>query len=429
MKKIVFFILVSTLNSFAQNANWGTGLPVNVTVNGSSLDLSVFDPILNQTRTTSISVGSNPTYKNSDGVVVGYGSYGNMEYATYDLDLHAWKTGGTQIGTSNSTGTILTSDGVVVGFGSLGNMNYSIYDIALQAWKTGGTQISTSNSGTILTSDGVVVGFGSLGNMNYASYDIELQAWKTGGTQISISNSGTIFTSDGLVVGFGTLGNMNYAIYDFNLDSWKTGGLQLGSSGNISLSSGTITYSGFSSGILGYNFNTQSWGSYNTTPTCKFLPVTFPGSSWVFMRCMSIGAGTFTYSCGDGHQIYRKQGWKKYNGINSYNASLNVSNGVNNSTCTATINITVGIAEHTNLDFQIFPNPTNLNSNLTVTSEEKISEIKIYNTLGERIYVENDVNAQTSYIHLNSNIFSKGMYFVELLTGDHRRGIQKIIIQ
>ena len=414
MKKniLLSFLLISSLQLIAQNANWGTGLPVSVNISGTSVDLSVFDPGLNQTKTTSLSVGSNPTYKNIDGVVVAFGGYGDMDYATYDVELHTWKTGTTQISSSNSAGAILTADGVVVGYGTQGDMDYATYDVELHTWKTGTTQISSSNSaGAILTADGVVVGYGTQGDMDYATYDVELHTWKTGTTQISSSNSaGTILTADGVVVGYGTQGDMDYAIYDFNSDSWKTGTQQLGSSGNISLSSGTITYSGSSSGIKGYNPNTKNWGSYYTTSTCKFLPVVSASSSWVFMRCMSIGAGTFTYSCGDGHQISRKQGWKKYNSDNPYNASLNVSNGMNNSTCNATINIATGLEEYNRLVFPVFPNPAT-DKIFIDCADRKGIKMQVYNITGGHA-LQNDLTDGKNMIDIGS--LPSGIYMIRL---------------
>lgn len=470
MKKLLFsFLLISSLHSIAQNANWGTGLPVAVSINGTSVDLSVFDPFLNQNRTTSLSVGNSPAYTNSDGVVVAFGSYGDMHYATYDIDLQTWKTGSTQISFSNSTGTILTSDGVVVGYGTLGDMEYGTYDIELHTWKTGSTQISYSNSsgtiltsdgvlvgygtlgdmeygtydvelhtwrtgstqisysnssGTILTSDGVLVGYGTLGDMKYATYDVELQTWETGSTQLSSSNSaGTILTSEGVVVGYGTLDDMEYATYDFNSNSWKIGSRQIGSSGSISLSSGTITYSGTSSGTMGYNPNTQNWGNFNTVPACNFLPVVTSGSSWVFMRCMSIGAGTFIYSSGDGHQISRKQGWKKYNTNNTYSADLNVSNGIFNSTCTSTINIASGIDEFNSLNFQIYPNPAT-DKIFIDFAERKEYKLQVYNLIGEST-LQSDLTNGENIIDISS--LSPGIYMLRLTAVD--RTYQKKLIK
>jgi Secretion system C-terminal sorting domain len=468
-KALLSFLLIASLQAIAQNANWGTGLPVSGNINVTSVDLSVFDTILNQTSTINLSVGSNPNYVNSDGVVVAYGSDGNMsyatydvelhtwkagstqissgsttgiifnsngavvgygtngdmEYATYDVELHSWKTGSTQISSSNSPGTIVSSDGVVVGYGTQGNMEYATYDAELHTWKTGSTQISSSNSpGTIVTSDGVVVGYGTQGNMEYATYDVELQTWKTGSTQISSSNSsGTINTSDGVVVGYGTQGDMEYAIYDFNLDAWRTGSQQLGSSGSVYLNSGTINYTGSSSaGILGYDPNTQNWGNFYTTPTCIFLPVVSSSSSWVFMRCMSIGAGTYLYSSGDGHQISRRQGWKKYNSSNSYNANLNISNGIYSSSCNATIQIVIGIEEYSSMDFQIFPNPAT-DWVLIDCAERTELKMQVYNIIGE-CTLQNDLTAGKNILDISSLI--SGIYLIRL-TGAEGTYQQKLI--
>jgi endogenous inhibitor of DNA gyrase (YacG/DUF329 family) len=465
---LLHILLLSTFQSIAQNANWGTGLPATVNINGTSIEVSVFDPYLNQTRTASLSVGNNPTYTNNDGIVVAFGSYGDMhyatydidlqtwrtgstqisfsnssgtivnsdgvvagygtlgdmEYATYDIELHTWKTGSTQISYSNSSGTIITSDGVLAGYGTLGDMEYGTYDVELHTWKTGSTQISYSNSsGTIVTSDGVLVGYGTLGDMEYATYDIDLQTWKTGSTQISSSNStGTILTSDGVAVGYGTLGDMEYAIYDYNLDTWKIGSRQLGSAGSISLNSGTITYTGSSSGTMGYNPNTQNWGNFSTVPACNLLPVGTASSSWVFMRCMSIGAGTFIYSCGDGHQISRKQGWKKYNINNSYNADLNVSNGIFNSTCNSIINITSGIDEYNNLNIQIFPNPATDRIYVDL-SEGKEFKMQLYNCMGESA-LQSQLTKGNNIIDISS--LSSGIYVIRL-TGTEGTYQQRLI--
>ena len=425
MKNLLLLVIITCyLNSFAQNANWGTGLPITVVVNTSSLKLSVHDPILNQTKTTSLSVGSNPIYVNNDGIVTGYGNNGYMKYATYDVEQHSWKSDSKQISYSNHNGTIRTADGVVVGYGDVGYMKYATYDVEQHSWKWDSKQISYSNhDGTIQTADGVVAGYGDVGYMKYATYDIEQHTWKWDSKQISYSkHNGTIITSNGIVVGYGDTEYMKYAVYDFNLNSWKWGSKQLGNSGSISLNSGTISYTGFSSGIKGYNPNTHSWGDYSTTPTCKFIPVSFTTSSWVFMRCMSIGASSFVYNCGDGHQISRKQGWKKYNDNNTYNLDLNVSNGVTNSTCNSTINNQVGIKEYDNINFQLFPNPTS--HQITISSDKnsgKIHLVSIHNSLGQNI-IERKLTEQNLSIDLSD--LDQGIYFVTIISPEESQTIK-----
>ena len=416
MRYFIFIFLLSGITAYSQNANWGTGLPITVTIDGSYLDLEVFDPEYGQTKTTSIYVGSNPVYQNSDGVVVGYGSNGYLEFATYDLELHLWKKGDAYIG---SNGSITTSDGVAVGYGSNGYLEFATYDADLQYWKKDDAYIGSN--GVVATSDGVAVGYGSNGYLEFATYDIELQYWKK--DDAYMGSNGVIATSGGVAAGYGSNGYVEYAIYDFNLQYWKKNDKYLGSSGSFSISNATISYSGSSSGTQGYNPSSNSWGSSPTTPSCKLLPVTFSNSDWVFMRCMSIGANSYNYSCGDGHQIYRKQGWKKYNTNNQYNVSLNVTNGTGNSTCNSTVNITSDINDEiVKPTFQIYPNPA-IDKVFIDISETKEVKMEIYSVLGKRI-LQKQLSKKTSEIDISS--LSKGMYIIKL-SGDSWTEQRKLV--
>lgn len=459
MKKqlIVYFFLIS-ISGIAQNADWGTGLQISVTPQSTDLNLSVFDPILGSNVTYNLYTGSGLIYRNVDGVVVAYGSNNDMTFATYDWALHAWKSGSIYIGSANSK--ILTADGIVAGYGSNNDLAYAIYDVNQQSWKTGTQYIGSSNdtiivadgivagygsnndlafatydaqlqswrtssiylgssNAIIASADGVVIGYGSNNDLVYATYDIELQSWKTGSTYIGSSNF-QIATLDGIVAGYGSNNDLECAIYDFNTSSWKTNSIYIGSQGTFTLSSGTITYNGSSSGITGYNSGTQSWQSAPTSVECKLLPYGVTNSSWVRMQCMSIGAGTFTYSCGDGHQINRRAGWKKYNLNNSYNALLNVSNGVNNSSCDAIIDITSGLEEVNNNLFTVFPNPTSNLIHIHLPFPQTF-ELKLLNYLGQTVFQQsilNEVNAELS-------VSTKGIYILQFTTKD-RTYFQKI---
>ncbi len=454
MKKYFFQLLLLIGSAVsAQNSNWGTGLPITVVPNGSSLDISVFDPVLNYNVVTSIYTGSGQIYSNSDGVVVGYGGSTNMEFATYDWDLHTWKTGTLYLGSSNAK--ILTNDGVVAGYGSNSNMSFAIYDVNLHSWKTG-TEYLGSTDDTLTLSDGIVAGYGSNSNMSYAIYDVQLQTWKTGtmylgstdammvnadgvvagygsnsnlsfatydielqtwktGTSYLGSSNATIATQDGLVAGYGSSSNLEYAVYDFESGSWKTGSAYLGNTGSFTVSSGTISYNGSSSGAgtKGYSFSSSGWNSSPTIPHCKMLPYGILHSSWVRMRCMSFGAGTFTYSCGDGHQIYRKEGWKKYDLNNSYNAVLNVTNGVSNSSCDALIDITSGVEEFNSYMFTSYPNPSS--GEMKILFAHKVSgELYVINYLGQTIFKCSIKNED----QFDFNINEDGMFVIQFVNDE-----------
>ncbi|MFZ7116744.1 MAG: T9SS type A sorting domain-containing protein [Bacteroidota bacterium] len=460
MKYFTPLLLLFSLYSSAQNANWGTGLAITVTPHTTDIDISVFDPVLNANVVENINAGNGLIYSNSDGVVVAYGSYNYMEYATYDWDLHSWRKGSLYLGSANAK--ILTADGIVAGYGSgnyltyaiydvnldswktgtqyLGTLNdtialadgivsgygsgnyleYATYDAQLQSWKTGSQYLGTSNA-MIANADGVVIGYGSANYLVYATYDIELQSWKEGNVYIGSSDI-SIGTADGIVAGYGSTNSLECAVYDFDQSSWKTSSDYIGNTGSFTLSSGTITYSGSSSsGIKGYS-GSGNWNSATTTPRCKLLPYGVTNSSWVRMQCMSYGGGSFNYSCGDGHQIYRKAGWKKYNLSNSYNVDLNVANGILNSACNALVDITPGIDENSAGAFSIFPNPSSGKVQLKFSSAET-GELYVINSIGKIVFRHSLNNEENIDLNLKLN----GIYFIRF-SGNDRSYSQKIEI-
>jgi hypothetical protein len=457
MKKVVFLIFAIVYScAFSQNANWGTGLPITASINGSSVNLSVFDPILNQTKTTSLSVGNNPIFQNIDGVVAAYGSYSSMAYATYDLSLQQWKTGSQQLGSNGqvltkngavvgygsigsmvyatydpsiqqwrigsqqlgSTGQIITEDGVVLGYGSIGSMVYAIYDVSLQQWRTGSQQLGST--GQILTEDGVIQGYGSIGSMVYGTYDISLQQWKTGSMQLG--SNGQIATNGGVAAGFGSNGSMAYGVYDFSLQQWRTGSFSLGSNGSFMLNAGTCNYTGSTgSGIRGYNFNTSSWGNNPTQLNCELH--SYVSANWVYVRGMSIGATSYTYNCGDGHQIYNRCGWKRYTNTGQYALTLTINNGASNSTCNETINAVNAVEGDIKPIFSVLPNPSN--GQITVKTNQAFSgSIKVVNSLGQ-VVLQSESQKATEISFL---IPQKGIFFIQFQT-EKELYTQKLIIE
>src|SRR5689334_15589543 len=91
MKKILLSncILFFVLHANAQFPNWGWGPAITVTPNGSSINCSVYDPVLSQNMTASYSNASN--YINSQGVVAWTYNY-NAYVVTYDINLHSFRS-------------------------------------------------------------------------------------------------------------------------------------------------------------------------------------------------------------------------------------------------------------------------------------------------------------------------------------------------
>ena len=385
MKKVFLsFILICTIYSFAQNANWGTGLAVAVTPNGTNITCSVYDPILSQNRTTSL---ASDYYINSKGIVANV-EYGNkVSYLIYDLNSHQWVIDFEYV---SNTITLTNSDGVIA-FVEAGNeVRYAVYDPSLQQWKEDFEYVS--NAITLANSDGVIA-FVETGNeVRYAVYDPSLQQWKDDFDYIS--------------------GN----VLNFNIQD------------------GTIYYNYQSANYkYGYNKNSGQWQSnYNTDLYCKMFVSSSSSSAPLitYLWCLTIGANSYSYNCGDGHTITSRWAWKQYNNTGTHNPALTIFNSNQNGTCTKQVQV-VGVEEFAGLNpkVSIFPNPTNSNSNMTVTSEEKISEIKIYNALGILMYYENNVNEQNKLIPLNETKFSKGIYFAEVITNSSNRSTKKFIIQ
>ena len=357
------------------------------------------------------SLGANGVVATADGVVVGYGDGDYMRYATYDVEQHAWESSAGSLG---ANGVIATADGVVVGYGDGDYMRYATYDVEQHAWESSAGSLGAN--GVIATADGVVVGYGDGDYMRYATYDVEQHAWESSAG--SLGANGVIATADGVVVGYGAGNYMRYAMYDIDQNTWISSARSLGSNGAFTLSSGTISYTGSSSGIAGYNVSSHSWGSNPTGIACKFLPVSFTNSKWVYMQCMTMGAGGYTYSCGDGHQISRRAGWKKYNMNGTYNADLNVTNGVNNSTCNQTINIaTTAVAGGVNaIHLQLSPNP--VSDRLSLSSSEPINgtfEVSIFDITGKKVHQSTETNANCT---ISVKDCAAGMYFLQVFSAE-----------
>lgn len=88
----------------------------------------------------------------------------------------------------------------------------------------------------------------------------------------------------------------------------------------------------------------------------------------------------------------------------------------------------VGIIENTNIhDFQLSPNPSNGKFNIIMNSKGVSYGVKIFNTLGNVVYNQNNINSNTA-IDLSS--LSKGIYFVQVRNNDSFMiSSEKMVIQ
>jgi hypothetical protein len=91
---------------------------------------------------------------------------------------------------------------------------------------------------------------------------------------------------------------------------------------------------------------------------------------------------------------------------------------------TNTLSNSVGVNEISNLNFKVFPNPSNDKITLMASSASLYS-VEVYDVLGKRVYVQS--NLQNAHV-VNVSSFEKGIYFVRILQ-DGKQQVEKIIVQ
>ncbi len=85
-------------------------------------------------------------------------------------------------------------------------------------------------------------------------------------------------------------------------------------------------------------------------------------------------------------------------------------------------NITLGAEDFITQSFLLFPNPTS--NSVTVTSNEKIKSIEVYDFLGKQIFKQN-VGSTSPIINLSS--YSDGIYFFKIQSESGKIGTKKVI--
>ncbi len=73
-------------------------------------------------------------------------------------------------------------------------------------------------------------------------------------------------------------------------------------------------------------------------------------------------------------------------------------------------------------DILLYPNP--VGEKLSIRSNEKISDIQIYNSLGQNVYSQKDI--RNNELGINFNEFKQGLYFVELVNSSKKLVTKKI---
>ena len=111
-------------------------------------------------------------------------------------------------------------------------------------------------------------------------------------------------------------------------------------------------------------------------------------------------------------------------GMASYYVSVSDINGCLNSSYS--IEYTISSIENYSSSVNIFPNPTN--GNITVISGYNIESIKLYNTIGNELYLVNNKENKITETKLDLSTFAKGVYFIKININNQIIN-QRIILQ
>ena len=96
--------------------------------------------------------------------------------------------------------------------------------------------------------------------------------------------------------------------------------------------------------------------------------------------------------------------------------------------CFDFFSITIPVSEDTPisaLTITIYPNPTSYE--VKISCSEKVNALEVYNTLGEKLNVDSNLNDQLTYT-VNFSNKQKGIYFAKVYCGD-RVFTKKIVFQ
>jgi hypothetical protein len=483
MKKLLLPILAVILVNFAraQNANWGTGVPMTINQNGSSIELQVQDPVYGN-KTNSFT-GDDFLYQGGIAVIIDYGN--KITWVTYDVIQHSWKEDYESLSSSVNASNIIVqlNDGVVAFLDPGDKIKYATYDLRLHTWKEDYESVSSSNNSLnceIVTNDGVVVFIDAGDKIKYAVYNAKDQTWESDYESISSSNDNAnceIMTSDGIVLFTDAGDKIKYAVYNVNYRNWVTDYESISSSNdrfncNLYCHNGVVLFSDYNDKIkyAAFDPDGSSWStdyaSISGSPTSMALDgkgtVTFTKSgsnyqygftssgSWssgsttalqcrfystnsnndapmtTYFWCNSVGASSYTINTDAGHSIDRRWGWKTYEQSGSYSPYLTIYNSSSNSTCNTSVDVT-GIGNELSESWvKVYPTLLSVgNAEVKVKSETVIVSVRISNTLGQEIQ-KRAVSGLEFSVPLKTT--AAGVYLMELLTNDNKRVVKRLSV-
>lgn len=88
------------------------------------------------------------------------------------------------------------------------------------------------------------------------------------------------------------------------------------------------------------------------------------------------------------------------------------------------VDFIVGTPENeANTEFSIYPNP--VSNQLNITSASEMTQVEIFNQLGQRVYSQ---VVKNTYFNLNTSEFNSGVYYVRITT-DQGIATEKVMVR
>ncbi len=463
----IFSVVAFTVITFllhAQQPNWGWGPAITTSLSGTTLTCSAFDPVLSTTKTTTIN--SVDDFINNEGVVAWVTPGGTVGGVTYDINQGSFEqttfsnnsgniiqneggvisfvsSAGTVGGavydpaqesweyttfSNNSGNTVINRDGVIAFVSSAGTVGGAVYDPAQESWEY--TTFSNNSGNTVINRDGVIAFVSSAGTVGGAIYDPAQQSWEY--TTFSNNSGNSIVNQNGVIAFISSAGTVGGAAYDHNGQSWDYTTFSNSSNNtNLSISDGTIIWNS-SSGTSKYGYDNGNWSSnVNTDLSCKVFAVNAEDTKHIaYLWCLTIGANSYSYSCGDGHTVTSRWAWKQYASGGSYGPSLAIFNSSSNSSCSASLNFAVtNVPGISAADFSVFPNPAYCHDALRLSLSEKAQAVRITELNGKIVY-ENQFSPVSGNVSLELDgvTLSAGVYFVEIYFENGAKSVKKFLV-
>lgn len=415
----ILMVLAYALRTSAQFYNWGWAPEISVNQNGSTITCTVWDPVLNMSRTYNQS--SVASWSHDDGVAAAVSGGGVLTAIVYDQNLASFRT--KQL-TSTSGTSVINIDGVIAWVSGSGSVGAAIYDPDIQAWVD--EQFSSSSGNQIQNRDGVVSWVSGSGIVGAAVYDPGVGHWQD--QQFGSSSGNVVQNRDGVVGYVSASGILGAAIYDPSIGQWVSEQFSSSSGNAMVMGQGVVAWKS-SGGILGgaaYNWTTNTWddaqfssSSSNTMPTITDGTIQWNNSSgqqrygytasnqWqsnantsvrceyhaeqvssagaphiAYLWCLSIGASSYTHGCGDGHTITRRWAWKQYAAPGSYTPQFTAFSSTSNTQCNGHLSF-IGTAVRENEDPTLRISWTG--THIRVVAEERIGGVEVFNGSGRLV--------------------------------------------